>query len=310
MQRDTQRDTQRSIRMLSGTMAMAFLSFAGCAAVVPSELADARAAYQHASHSRAADLDPAELHKAQEALNKAEQSWHDDATSQATRDLAYVAQRKAQLAEALAGVALAKGEKGAADQSINASEHAIARRTAGELTQTKEQLAESERNAAQGQQALGSERMARAEADERSADADARAKSAQDALAKLAAVKEEERGMVITLSGSVLFPSDQATLLPDAQTRLNQVADALMTTKERNIVIEGFTDSRGSESHNIDLSQRRADSVRTYLVGRGYESDRVQAHGIGKDRPLTSNSTAEGRANNRRVEIVVQPASK
>ncbi len=171
----------------------------------------------------------------------------------------------------------------------------------------REQLAESQRNAAQGQQALGTERQARLDADKRSADSDARAKAAQDALAKLAAVKEDDRGMVITLSGSVLFPSDQSSLLPDAQTRLDQVAAALMATKERNIVIEGHTDSRGSETHNLDLSQRRAESVRSYLVSKGYESDRVQAHGIGKGRPATSNDTAEGRANNRRVEIIVQP---
>ncbi|MCA1664443.1 MAG: OmpA family protein [Myxococcales bacterium] len=116
--------------------------------------------------------------------------------------------------------------------------------------------------------------------------------------------------MVITLSGSVLFPSDQSNLLAEAQTKLNQVADALMTTKERNIVIEGHTDSRGSDSHNVDLSQRRAEAVRTYLVSRGYPSERIQAHGIGKSRPATSNDSAEGRANNRRVEIIVQPAAK
>src|SRR5437879_2486120 len=77
-----------------------------------------------------------------------------------------------------------------------------------------------------GQQArLGAEQKA-AEADQK----------ARDALAKLAAVKEEQRGLVITLSGSVLFPSDQATLLPEAQTRLNQVAEALLATRERPLV--------------------------------------------------------------------------
>ncbi len=301
---------QRFVRTFSGTIAISLLSVAGCAAVVPSELADARSAYQHASAGRAADLSPAELHTAKEALAKAEASWANDPKSAQTRDLSYVAQRKAQLAEAIAGMALADHDKSAADQSINRSEHAIARRTQGELNQTREQLAASQQNAAQEQQALGSEHQARLDADQRSLDADARAKASQDALAKLAAVKEDARGMVITLSGSVLFPSDQSTLLPDAQNRLNQVADALMTTKERNIIVEGHTDSRGSESHNLDLSQRRADSVRSYLVARGYEPDRMQAHGIGKGRPTTSNDTAEGRANNRRVEIIVQPATK
>lgn len=300
----------RLVRLFSGTIMISLLTVAGCATVVPRELADARAAYQHASTSRASDLSPAELHKAKEALVKAEEAWGADAESAQTRDLAYVAQRKAQLAEAIAGMALAKNDKNASAQSINQSEHAIAKRTEGELTQTREQLAESQRNGVKDQQALGTERQARMDADKRTAEADARAKSAQDALAKLAAVKEEERGMVITLSGSVLFPSDQSTLLPEAQTRLNQVADALLATKERNIVVEGHTDSRGSESHNMDLSQRRADSVRNYLVARGYESDRMQAHGIGKGRPSTSNDNAEGRANNRRVEIIVQPVKK
>jgi outer membrane protein OmpA-like peptidoglycan-associated protein len=294
---------QRFVRTFWGITAIGLFSVAGCAAVVPHELADARSAYQHASASRAADLSPAELHKAKEALTKAEESWSNDPKSAQTRDLSYVAQRKAQLAEATAGMALANNNKAAADQSINSSEHAIAKRTEGELSQTREQLAESQRKAALDQQSLGSERDARIAAD-------ARAKAAQDALAKLAAVKEEDRGMVITLSGSVLFPSDQSTLLPDAETRLNQVADALMATKERNIVVEGHTDSRGSEKHNLDLSQRRADSVRSYLVARGYEADRMQARGIGKGRPTTSNDTAEGRANNRRVEIIVQPVTK
>ena len=118
---------QRFIRTFSGTIALGLFSVAGCATVVPHELADARTAYQHASASRASDLSPAELHKAKEALVKAEESWSNEPESAQTRDLSYVAQRKAQLAEAMAGMALAKHDKTAADQSINSSEHAIAR---------------------------------------------------------------------------------------------------------------------------------------------------------------------------------------
>src|SRR4051812_17214499 len=172
---------QRSIRILSGAMALSLLSVGGCATVVPRELADARNAYQHASASRASDLSPAELHKAKEALVKAEESWSSEPESAQTLDLSYVAQRKAQLAEAMAGMELAKRQKSNADQSINSSEHAIAKRTAGELNQTREQLAESQRNAANDQQALGAEHQARMDADKRSADADLRAKAAQDA---------------------------------------------------------------------------------------------------------------------------------
>ena len=113
--------------------------------------------------------------------------------------------------------------------------------------------------------------------------------------------------MVITLSGSVLFATNKFTLLPAAMERLNQVATALMTTRERGLVVEGHTDSQGSAGYNLTLSQNRADAVRTYLVSRGYNADRIQAHGIGKSRPVSENGTAEGRANNRRVEIIVTP---
>jgi outer membrane protein OmpA-like peptidoglycan-associated protein len=118
-------------------------------------------------------------------------------------------------------------------------------------------------------------------------------------------VKDEPRGMVITLSGSVLFASNQATLLPEARTRLGQIADVLLATRERNLTIEGHTDSQGSDSHNLDLSQRRADAVRNYLVQGGYEADRVLARGLGEGSPVADNTSAEGRANNRRVEIVI-----
>ena len=136
--------------------------------------------------------------------------------------------------------------------------------------------------------------------------ADLKTKEANDALAKLAA-KEEERGLVITLSGSVLFRSNDATLLPAAQTRLDQVAAALVA-KGRDVTVEGYTDSRGSQATNLNLSQRRAESVRGYLVSRGFPTERIVARGMGPDRPIAENTNAEGRANNRRVEIVIAKA--
>jgi outer membrane protein OmpA-like peptidoglycan-associated protein len=111
--------------------------------------------------------------------------------------------------------------------------------------------------------------------------------------------------MVITLSGSVLFASNRAVLLPEARTRLDQVAEVLLTTRERNLTVEGYTDSQGSVNYNLDLSQRRADAVRSYLVERGYQGDLIQAHGLGKGSPVADNSSPEGRANNRRVEIII-----
>jgi outer membrane protein OmpA-like peptidoglycan-associated protein len=269
----------------------------GCAASAPpTELVNARQAYQHASAGQAAQLVPAELHKAEEALAIAEKSFLDDPKSFRTRDLAYIADRKAKMAEALAATAAENAATAKATKDYEATQTEIVKKT-------KEDLAASERGAALKAEQLAAEQKARLDAEKRAADAQAN-------LAKLAAVKEEARGLVITLSGSVLFASNKSELLPAAQDRLNQVAEALMETKGRKLTVEGHTDSRGSASYNQVLSQQRAEAVRSYIVSRGYPSDLIQARGIGKDRPVADNATAEGRANNRRVEIIVEPEPK
>jgi len=250
----------------------------GCAATVPPpELIEARRAYEHASTGQAAQLVPAELHKAKEALTLAEKSFLDEPKSFQTRDLAYIADRKAKMADALA---------------TTSAENAAAAKAAKDLEKTQAEIANKAKTD------LAIEQKARLDADKRTAEA-------QAALAKLAAVKEEERGLVITLSGSVLFASGKSALLPAAQNRLNQVADALMATKERSLIVEGHTDSQGSSSSNQDLSQQRANAVRSYIISRGYPGDLITAQGIGEDRPVANNASTEGRANNRRVEIII-----
>jgi outer membrane protein OmpA-like peptidoglycan-associated protein len=114
--------------------------------------------------------------------------------------------------------------------------------------------------------------------------------------------------MVITLSGSVLFASNESTLLPAAMVKLNEVADALIKgNPDSNITVEGHTDSQGQRQYNMDLGEKRAKAVRDQLVSRGVAADRIKAVGVGPDRPVADNKTAEGRANNRRVEIIVEP---
>jgi outer membrane protein OmpA-like peptidoglycan-associated protein len=251
---------------------------AGCAASVPpTELLNARQAYQHASAGQAAQVVPAELHKAQEALAIAEKSFLDDPKSFRTRDLAYVADRKAKMAEALATTAVENAATAKAKKDLEATQAEIVKNTSAQLA---------------------IEQKARLEAEVVAA-------AALADLAKLAAVKEEARGLVITLSGSVIFASGKSALLPAAQNQLNQVYDALVATKERKIIVEGHTDSQGSSSSNLVLSQQRADAVRSFIISRGYPADLIQARGIGEDRPVADNATAEGRANNRRVEIIV-----
>ena len=291
----------------------AFFLLTACATTTPVELKNARTAYSRASTGPAAQRTPADLHIAKTALDKAEATFAEEENSQKTIDLAYIAERKAQLAEARAQAAIAQEQNEKATQELADTKDSIAKQTQGDLIKAKEQLGQAQQGQAQQAQQTAAERQARqqaelatAEAQKKTAAAELAAKEANDALAKLAA-KEEERGMVITLSGSVLFRSNKSELMPSAQQRLDQVAEAL-ASKGRDVLVEGHTDSQGSQATNVNLSQRRAESVRTYLISRGLPSAQVQARGMGSERPIAENNNAEGRANNRRVEIVIAKA--
>ncbi len=218
------------------------------------------------------------------------------------------------MVEAQARTALATQTVTKAKQDYQDKQAALMKKTQNSLVKTRQQLTDAQHGQADEAKQLGVEQAARQDADNKAAASEQRALAseqktieANDALAKLAA-KEEARGLVITLSGGVLFRSNQATLLPGATTRLDEVAAALIANKQP-VGIEGYTDSRGSQSKNMDLSQHRAEAVRDYLISRGLPAERVVAKGMGADRPIADNSSAEGRANNRRVEIIVSKAA-
>jgi outer membrane protein OmpA-like peptidoglycan-associated protein len=129
-----------------------------------------------------------------------------------------------------------------------------------------------------------------------------------EAMRKLGDVAEEDRGLVLTLPGEVMFRTGQATLLPRAREKLDTLAEALQQIDtDQRFVIEGHTDSVGSDRTNERLSRQRAAAVRTYLIRQGVDADRIEAVGRGEEEPVASNANPEGRANNRRVEIVVSP---
>jgi outer membrane protein OmpA-like peptidoglycan-associated protein len=257
-------------------------ALAACAHEVPRQLADARKAYQSAEQGPASAVSPAQLHEAEHSLKLAEQTYEVEGDNHRTRDRAYVALRKAQLADVVA-------KTKETEAKIASLEESLTQRRSEQLTETRENLAD--------------ERQMRRDAEER-------AQRASAELSPIADVKQDERGTVITLSGSVLFASDQTTLLPAAQRRLEKVAKALQDSgPNTQIVVEGHTDSRGSPDYNLELSAQRAQQVRDFLVSRGIEPDRIRAQGLGLTRPVATNTTAEGRANNRRVEIVVEPKS-
>jgi outer membrane protein OmpA-like peptidoglycan-associated protein len=280
----------------------------GCsAALPPQDLVTARGSYARASKGPAATLNPADVHAAKVQLDLAEASFAEDGDTPDTRDQAYVAIRKAELAESVARTRQSNRAKEIVVSSMHADEKRAVAHTAAELDRTKTHV--TAQNAALNAQgvALLAQGVQLKDEKARREDAEKRAARAAADLAKFATVKQEPRGMVITLSGSILFASAKWDLLPAAQVKLNEVADAL--TKEdphSRMVVEGHTDSQGAAAYNQELSQHRAQAVRDYLVTRGIAADRISAQGFGPTRSIADNKSSEGRANNRRVEIVVQ----
>ncbi|MBJ6760446.1 DUF4398 and OmpA-like domain-containing protein [Myxococcaceae bacterium JPH2] len=303
-------------KVIAGALA---LTAVGCAhAPAPRELVEARSAYQRTAESPEGQARPKDVAAAREALKQAENEYAKSQDSARTRSLSYVALRKAQLAQVRGGAELAAQQQAQSQQALLEAQQQQQQRTQAELDSTRQQLAaaenarqEAERQRSEAhsmaqtqqsasQQQLESERQARAEAEQRAQEA----VSQLDKLSNVK-VKEEARGTVVTLSGSVLFASGQTDLLPSARNRLGDVAGALKESS-RPLLIEGHTDSQGSDAFNEQLSLHRAERVRDYLVSQGVPADRIEVRGLGEYQPVASNRTAEGRANNRRVEIVVE----
>lgn len=271
------------------SLAIASAPLVACATTQPpKELVDARAAYTNAESGYATQLTPAELHDAKVALDKAERTFDDDGASTKTRDEAYVALRKAQLAEAEGKTEHYKRELSSANERQRAEEAQAAERARQQLEQAKQQLSQEE--------------QARKAAQQRADQAMQKLKAAN-----AAAVKQEPERTVITLPGNVLFGSGQAMLLPSAQSNLDDVAEALKQQDNAKIRVEGHTDSTGSDSVNLALSKQRADAVSSFLVDHGVPQDRITTEGLGSSRPIADNSTPSGRAMNRRVDIIVEP---
>jgi outer membrane protein OmpA-like peptidoglycan-associated protein len=113
------------------------------------------------------------------------------------------------------------------------------------------------------------------------------------------------RGLVMTLGGDVLFDTGRSELKSGAARRLDQLAQFLVAHPERRVQIDGFTDSVGTDAYNEDLSQRRADAVKSALLSRGVDAARIGTEGYGKSYPVANNNDSGGRQLNRRVEVVI-----
>lgn len=269
---------QRLWAVLAG---VATLTLAACQTTPPrnAELEQARQLVQTASTSPdVAAGAPLELERARRRLQTAEKNWADERDERETRHLAYLAAQQAQ-------VALNVGAQYAADRVVAGGGTARAQ-------------AEAEAQAQRARQAEAQARSAGASAQS----ASERARLLEQALREMAA-KPTDRGMVMVLQ-DVLFDVGRAELREGGRARLEKLAQVMSQFPERKIIVEGYTDSTGSDASNQSLSERRADSVKQALVGMGIPAERIETKGFGEARPVANNKTPAGRQQNRRVELV------
>ena len=272
----------QSLRTLKKVMAVAIAAtlLGACAAAPgkPDGAAEARTKLtQLQSNPQLATRAPVAIKDAELAVKAAEQPQKDKALGQ---HLVYLADRKVDIASARAQSRLLEDQR------------------AG--------LSEQREGARLDSRTLEAD-LARADTQEAQANADD-ARRENEALQRQIAelnAKETERGLVITL-GDLLFAFDRSELKSSAHAHLGKLAVFLNQYKDRTIVIEGHTDSAGSDGYNFSLSQRRADSVKMYLTGQGVASSRIQTSGKGEGSPVAENTTSTGRQQNRRVEVIIE----
>ncbi len=254
---------------------------AGCQTVsLPNpELESARESYRTAqADPRVQRYAPVELNRARETLQHAEAEMRENGNTALAAHLAYIARQRALMATEL-------GVHGYAEEQIKT---ANARRD--------ELIAQA------GPRDSGIVQGPSADTRTQPLTPEQRAARLQAELAALQA-RNTDRGIVVTLSDAA-FDVDSARLRSSADPTLDTIANALRENPERRVMIEAFTDSQGLDSHNLELSARRAGTVRQALVDRGISAQRIEAQGLGEAFPIATNSTSAGRQSNRRVEIL------
>ncbi len=276
---------------------------AGCASAPTSNAAldEARAVYNRASGDPdTARSAPLELRSAQTALQQAETELKAGKDISAVEHYAYMARQKSAIALQAGDIARAEKAVGSAsaqrDQIVMGARVLDAEKSAADAQKAREQ-AEKDRQMAEQSRKQAEQQLALTEA------AKAKVSKLQKELADLQA-KQTDRGMVLTL-GDVLFDTGRAELKVGAFSTIDRLASFMRENPERTLAIEGYTDSVGSDTFNLNLSQRRAESVREALVGRGIDGARISTKGMGKANPVAGNDSAAGRQRNRRVEIVI-----
>lgn len=322
-------------RIKSGTgillpFGLLFLFISGCAlshkeVMAKDQMERAKNAYAEAkANPNVGTYAPLELQEAGKALQTAEQAKELDDILQ----LGYLAEKKARVAvttadgkvaerdidklnvenaELIAKKRTLEAERARRDTGMARSEADRARMETGMARSEAEQArmaaaADAERAAIANRQAEQAKSATEAEA-AKAAQAKAEADQLIRELSELKA-QQTERGIVLTI-GDVLFATGKANLSQGANRSVGKLADFLKKNPNRNVLIEGHTDSVGDDDYNLALSRRRADSVKDNLMGNGIEASRITTVGYGEKFPLAGNDTTAGKTQNRRVEVVI-----
>lgn len=275
---------------------IALALLAGCNTVRTNPaLAGAHSNYNNASaNPEVTNLAALELKEASDSLYKADTALSSGDDTASVNHLAYLANQR--VAIALETAKRKSAELAVANANTRRDQVRLDARTA-EADAAKKQVSSMQKTADQQ-----NEELAAASANS----ATDQALIAKQALElKALNAKQTNRGLVITL-GDVLFGINKAQLKPGGTRNVQKLADFLKEYPQHKVLIEGYTDSTGSDSLNQDLSERRAEAVRRALVdGAGISGDRVSTRGYGKEFPVASNDTATGRQLNRRVEVII-----
>lgn len=120
-----------------------------------------------------------------------------------------------------------------------------------------------------------------------------------------ATVTREGEGILVKFDSGILFDTDKSYVKPDAQTNLQNLATSLKNNPQTNILVVGHTDNTGTNAHNMDLSVQRAQAVKSIIAANNVDPSRLSTQGKGETEPIADNTTVAGRAQNRRVEIVI-----
>ncbi len=281
------------------------LSLMACAYTPSEELARAQAAYRRSEQSQTAQMAPAELHQANVLLEAAAALDRKARGSEEAATGIYLARRKIAWADAVAAKKIADWGRADAEKRLVSEQERLLREQQRVLAAGQGTLKEKDREIDQARAEVDRQRQVADEAAEIATRAQKREERALAKLEKAEKMAEDARGRVLTLPGALLFKSGEWSILLGAHARLDEVAQQLRDVPNAQLLIEGHTDGVGSQDFNLFLSARRAQAVRDYLVSRGVDSERIRTQGAGANRPIADNGSSEGRAMNRRVEIVI-----